>query len=138
MPHETRWYIENEIIFVRYSGVMSKEELRGAMLELKDLIESSPRPLVHVINDSADVTVPVSIKDSVQLVREVGSHERIGWTLTVREKSLVLKMGTAFGTSIFKMRFRAFDTLEQALAHLRTVDSTIHWEQAKSEVVKDR
>ncbi len=138
MPYTATWYIEKEVIYVTYSGVMTVDELRSSLLEIKNLVESSSRPLVHTISDVGDVITPVGIKDSIGLVREVGTNDRAGWTLTIREKSIVMKMGAALGSSIFKLRYRTFDTFEQAIAHLKLVDSTIHWEQANSEVVKDR
>jgi len=36
-------------------------------------------------------------------------------------------MGSAMGSSIFGLRFRAFDTLEQALVHLKYFDERLSW-----------
>ncbi len=138
MPYDARWYIENEVIYLHYYGAMDAEDLRAALMEHKSLIENSPRSIVHVINDVGDVTVPVPLKDSLRIVREVGGHVRSGWSLTIREKSIIIKMGAALGASVFKMRYRAFDTLEQALAHLKLVDESIHWDKVNSDVVKDK
>lgn len=135
MPYSVSWYIENEIIFVRYYGTNTVDELREALLTTKALIESSPRQLVHVINDIGDIEEGVSLKDSLPIVREVGGHPRAGWSITLREKSALMKMGAALGASVFKMRYRAFGTLEEVMAHLKSMDQTINWDKVNPSAV---
>ncbi|MEP6984694.1 MAG: hypothetical protein ABI970_03795 [Chloroflexota bacterium] len=129
MSYSASWYIKDEIIYTHYWGVTTPEDLRKCLLETKALMDSSPRSIIHVICDVGDVVVPVPFKDSMQIVREVGPHERAGWNLNIREKSTLVKMGAALGSSIFKLRFRAFSTLEQAIAHLKFFDSAISWDK---------
>ncbi len=137
MPYSVNWYIENEIIYSRYSGVITAEELANCLTTVKTLMENSPRHLVHAITDVGDVTVAVPLKDSIRVVRQVGSSKKPGWTVTIREKSLLVKMSAGLGASIFKNRFRAFDTLDQALAHLKTVDEELNWDKADAALVKN-
>ena len=135
MPYAVNWFIENEVIYIRYIGALTADEYRECLVASKDMIESSPRSLVHVINDVGDVTEPLSPKESLKVLREVGTPARIGWSILIREKSVLIKMGVAFGTSFFKMRNRAYDTMEEAEAYLRDVDSTIHWDLADRSVL---
>src|SRR5262245_29744198 len=127
MPFSINWLIKDEVIFVKYYGVTTPEELRACLLKMGELIESSPRYLVHAINDVGDITKTVALKDSVRIVREVGHHPRYGWTVAIREKSMLVKMGSAIGASIFKLRFRAFSTLDQAITHLKASDRELSW-----------
>ncbi|HEX2622029.1 MAG TPA: hypothetical protein VHL11_17855 [Phototrophicaceae bacterium] len=131
MPYSVRWYIENEIVYASYSGTVTAEDLRACMTEAIDMIESSPRPLVHTINDVGDVVVPLPVKDTMRVVREVGAHDRVGWNLTVREKSALARMGSFMGASIFKMRFRAFATVDEGMSYLKQMDKTLHWDKVK-------
>lgn len=130
MPYLVRWYIQDEIIYSRYSGAMTPEELRECMLKVKELIDISPRSVVHTINDIGNVTESVPLAKAMPIIREVGPHPRAGWGITVGEKSPLVKMAAAMGASLFKMRYKTFDTMEQALAHLKYFDETIHWEKA--------
>jgi len=123
------WLIENEIYYVHYSGVVTVEELRACMLESYHYVESSPRELVHIINDIGDVIVTVSMKDSMNVMREVGIHPRTGWSFTIGEKSNIIKMVSGLGASVFKVRYRAFDVLDEALEHLKSFDTTISWDK---------
>lgn len=129
VPYSVNWLIENEIVYVRYSGTITVEELRASLLESMDYMERSPRALVHSINDVGDVVEPVSIKDSLAVVRELGTHPRAGWTFTIREKSKMIRMSSGLGASVFKIRYRAFDTLDEALEYLKGFDSAISWDK---------
>jgi len=136
MPYSLNWLIENEVIYTHYSGLSTAEELRECLTKMLDLIESSPRPLVHMISDVGDITEGVPLKNSIPIVREVGSHPRAGWSITVREKSILLKMGAAMGASIFRLRYRSFATLDQAIAHLKFVDDMLSWDKINQSVLE--
>jgi hypothetical protein len=136
MPYTIDWLIENEIIYTRYSGVTTAEELRECLFKLKDLIESSSRFHVHIISDVSSITVAVPLKDSMRIVREVGPHPRSGWSITLGEKAFIVKMGAALAASIFRMRIKTFDTLDQAIEHLKLVDEMLTWEKLDTSVAE--
>lgn len=134
MPYTTDWLIPNEILYVHYSGASTADELRECLLKLHDMIESSPRHFVHVISDVGDVEATVPVMESLRIVRQVGDHPRSGWSLNIREKSPVVKMGSAIGSSVLNLRFRAFATLDQALNHLKEFDDVLSWDKLRTEV----
>jgi hypothetical protein len=136
MPYTVTWYIPDEIIYVHYIGKMTVEELRESLLKMRELMEGSPRNLVHAISDVGDMVDPVPLKDSMKIVREVGHHPRSGWTISIREKSALVKMGSALGSSLFRLRFRAFDTLDQAIAHLKFFDEKLSWDKVGKAVAE--
>ncbi|MEQ8674799.1 MAG: hypothetical protein RLP44_18245 [Aggregatilineales bacterium] len=128
MPYTIDWYIENEIIYVAYSGVTTAEELEESLYTIKEMIESSPRHLVHVISDVGDVTQSVKPLESLGIVRKVGNSPQSGWMIILREKSALIKFGVALGTTVFKSRNRTFDTLEQAVEFIKGMDTTLNWD----------
>ena len=127
MAYSVDWYIKDEILYARFSGKVTAQDMREGLLKEKVMMDSSPRIQIHVITDVGDVVEPLAFKDAIGVVREVGDHPRVGWNLTIREKSLIVKMGAGLGASIFKLRFRSFDTLDQAIAHLKFVDEGLSW-----------
>jgi hypothetical protein len=135
MPFSVDWYIENEIIYAHFEGESTVEELRDSLLTVRELIESSPRPLVHVITDVGDVTNPVGLKETLDVVREVGSNSGVGWSIILREESALVKLSVALGTSLFKSRNRTFDTLEEAEAFLIEKDPMINWDKVNKSVI---
>ncbi|MEZ4671878.1 MAG: hypothetical protein R3E39_28575 [Anaerolineae bacterium] len=135
MPYSINWYIENEVAFTRYWGVVTEEELRDSLLKLKELIDASPRHLVHNISDSGDISEAVPMKQALPIVRDIGGHERAGWSFTIREKSTIVKMASALGASLFKLRYRSFTTFDEAKAYLKEMDQTISWDRANPDVI---
>lgn len=132
MAYAVNWYIENEIVYVHYAGATTADELRESLIKTKAMIEQSPRQLVHVLTDVGDVTEPLGPMDSLRIIREEGSHARAGWQIILREKSVLMKMGIAFGTSILKSRTRTFDTLDEADAFLRQMDDSLSWDKVNT------
>jgi hypothetical protein len=129
------WIIENEIILMRYHDIITVDELVKSLTTVKGMIDASPRSLVHMITDVGDITQGVPLTESVRIVRSVGSHPRSGWSITLREKSVVLRMGIALGRSMFKLRARTFDTLDEALDHLKRFDEQLHWDNLNHALV---
>lgn len=132
MPYAVSWYIENEVIYAHYSGEMTADELRDSLIMMRQMIESSSRPLVHVLSDVGDVTQPVSPMESLGIIRKLGTPSQSGWMLVLREKSVVIKFGVALGTTVFKSRNRMFDSLEEAVAFLKDVDTTLSWDKVNT------
>lgn len=135
MPYLIDWYIPDEVIYIHYTGETSPDELRESLIQLQSMIDSSSRQLVHVISDAGDVTKPLAPKDALSVVREVGTHDRSGWNIILREKSFLVKMGVAFGMSVFKTRNRTFDTLEEANAFLKQMDADLNWNKVNQSIV---
>ncbi len=135
MPFSIDWYIKNQVIYGHFSGELDANQLMESLIQIRNLTDESSRPLVHIIHDVGDVTKAVSPTETLKVVREFGTHERTGWTLIVREKSFIVKMSVAFGTSVFKNRTRTFDTIADAEEFLKEIDSTINWENANTSVL---
>lgn len=129
MSYTVGWYIENEIIYAHYSGEASLEETRNSLLEVAELLNSSPRHLIHVYNDVGDVTQPLRAIDTLAIVRELGVPTRLGWSIVLREKSILVKLAVAFGTSVFKSRNRIFDSLDEANEFMKQMDPTLSWDK---------
>lgn len=135
MPYTLHWYIDQEIVYVHFSGKILPEDMRMCLLEVNERIAASPRHLVHAIIDVGDITIPVPPMESLKIVREIPPHERAGWNITLREHSTLMKIGIAFGTSLLKTRARAFETLAEVDTFLKDVDSTLSWERANKAVI---
>lgn len=135
MPYSVDWYIEDEIIYLYYEGESTADELRESLLTMIDMIKKSPRQWVHVLTDVGDVTQPVSPKISLDVIRDVGTDQKMGWNIVLREQSVMMKIGIAFGSSIFKTRTRTFDTIEEAEAFLAEKDTAINWDNVNKSVI---
>ncbi|HEX2622030.1 MAG TPA: hypothetical protein VHL11_17860 [Phototrophicaceae bacterium] len=131
MPYTLNWYIEDEIVYVRYSGDMTTDDFRASLLQIIKMIDTSPRTLVHIITDVGDVVKSLSIGEAMPVLRETGSHARAGWSITIREKSVLVKLAASMGSSLFRMRFRNFSSLDQAVIFLKQTDKTLNWDKVR-------
>jgi hypothetical protein len=137
MPYSIDWCIENEIVYLKYYGVVTVDELRTSMLETKAMIMGSSRSLVHIITCVQEVTEAVQPLDSLRVSREVGQASNTGWAIQVGVKSPLVKMGIGIGTSVFKMRTHALDSFAEAEDFLKEVDPTLSWDKANTTLIEE-
>jgi hypothetical protein len=135
MPVSVNWLIDNEIVFAYYHGKLTIDEFTTSLITMKQMVETSPRHLVHLISDVGDVTDSLPIGESLKVVRQLGPHPRTGWTLTLRETSTIIKLSSSLARSLLKVRTRTFDTLDEAIDHLTKFDPQINWEKMDKSVV---
>ena len=129
MPHTMYWYIPDEIYYVHFTGTTTIEELREFLAEAEAFIDSSPRDLVHSILDVGDVVESPPVLDTIKLFSEVRAPKRAVWTITIREKSVLIKLASTLGSSLINTRFRAFATLDDAIKHLKSIDESLSWDK---------
>ena len=65
-------------------------------------------------------------------MREVDLKPSNGWSLTVGEKSPMVKFVSNLTRQLLRMRTHTFDTMEEAVAFLREVDSSIDWSKREA------
>ncbi len=135
MPVSVNWLIENEIALAHYHGKLTIDEFTTSLITMKQMVESSPRHLVHLISDVGDATESLPISESLKVVRQLGPHPRTGWTLTLRETSTLIKLSSSLARSLLKTRTRTFNTLDEAIEHLKKFDPNINWEQMDKSVL---
>lgn len=126
MPYTVIWLIPDRVIYAHYSGDIAEDELRENLQLMNEMLHSSRSPHVHVISDTGDMATSLTQQSSF-ISQEMGSHERTGWVITIREKTPLIKMGASFGNSVVKSNVRSFSTLEEAEVFLQQVDTTLYW-----------
>lgn len=127
MPYTVIWLIPDRVIYAHYSGNIAEDELRENLQLMNDMIDSSRLPDVHIISDTGNITNSLLDPSSLKISREIGSHERTGWVITIREKMLALKMDTAPDASAITSKMRFFNTLEEAENFLKQADTSLYW-----------
>lgn len=130
MAYSNQWYLPGQILYNRFWGEPTVDELRAALLEQRQMFAASGRPLIHVISDSSAVTRPVPTNESVQVVRELGPSPQSGWTLIVGEKNAVVRLTVSVTRHVLNLRVRYCDTIPQAIAFLKDMDESIDWSLA--------
>ncbi|MCA9888844.1 MAG: hypothetical protein KC546_10750 [Anaerolineae bacterium] len=136
MTYDISWLIDDEVIYVHYHGHTSTEELIQSFVETYDLVESSPRALVHSIVDLSGLSESLKPFDTIKAVRAAKSHERVGWNLAIMPtKSMPIELAIKMTSSIIKSRNRVFSTVDEARTFLQEMDPTVHWENMNYDVL---
>ena len=126
MPMHNTWLIENEVAFTRIFGaISSSDEIRSPMFDIKEMLETSPRSLVHIIVDITGLEKTLPMAQSVQVTREVGVTSNLGWVLIVGARTPLIKFAVNATASLFQRRLRNFDTHEEALDFLNRMDTNL-------------
>ena len=135
MPFESHWYVPRAVIYSRFTGATTEEDIVRHAQTLDALIAESDRPQVHVLVDSSAVTKPLPFTATIRAVRVTPSNERAGWVVTVGEQDPMIKFISDMARQIMKLRTRNFKTRDEALDFLKDIDDTVDWSQAHGDVL---
>ncbi|MCA9906520.1 MAG: hypothetical protein KC547_21850 [Anaerolineae bacterium] len=136
MAIQSDWLVPNTVILTRYSGAPTEEEILNNSDETIALIDSSDAPFVHVIVDSAEVTKSPPLSVTVKTAKASPRHQRAGWILTVGGQNALVQFATSIARQLLQVRTQNFDTIDDAIAYLKTVDETIDWSQIRTELIR--
>lgn len=137
MNYSNRWYITNEILYVRYWHESTPEIVVQQIDEMYTMLNQSSGNAIHVIVDATYVTKPLSVKDYSKLVGHYKTHPKYRWTLMVAQKNALIRFVSTIGMHLFNTRQRTFDTVDEALAFLKEIDPDINWSQADPSVLTE-
>ena len=124
MPVEVSWLVENRVIYSRCHGVLSVAEVKEASSQTTRMMNSGIK-FVHQIANATDIErLSFNLTDLMKSFRGFPASPNMGWTLTVSPNaihrfisSIVVQMGSS--------RQRVFNTLEEAIAFLQSIDETL-------------
>lgn len=125
MPIEVSWYLQSRVIYQRYHGVLTIEDLKLSNTLAIEYVMSG-NPLVHAVIDAQDVTKhPYSLKDvNGTLPRSKMFYDSLGWTVMVSTHYIHRFMGQ-MAAQMTRTRFQTAASLDEALQFLNSVDATL-------------
>lgn len=128
MPVEINWYSPQRVIFVRYTGNISADEMQYLAQNALAMLESAPPDimLVHSLYDfSALEKMPLNLKLASDTAAPAYSNPRMGWVAAYGLGNVYVKYLAQMVGQMFKLRYRFFDTQEEAVQFLQSVDMTL-------------
>ncbi|MBZ0301675.1 MAG: hypothetical protein K8J31_18150 [Anaerolineae bacterium] len=121
MPTETRWEVPKRVIYTRYFGNMTMEDIVAVISDLERYLEEGI-PLVHTIMDVGEVETYPNLLELTRL--KFKQNDRQGWTIFVGAQG-VARFAASVTSQLAGSRFRLFDTFEEAVAFLNEQDDTL-------------
>jgi hypothetical protein len=125
MQLQIDWLLENKVVQFNIRGDVTLEDLSQVSEAIEDFINQSDAPLIHVLHDERGMgSIPSSLK---VLTESLGflKHPRLGWFIIYGNNDRIKKFLSSMVMGIAKIRHRNFETLEESLDFLVTVDSTL-------------
>ncbi len=132
MAYHVSWLLENRIILIRYQGTVTLKDLESYLTETAHMRDQanaalgSNGPLVHTITDASSMEKnAISLPEALQATRlTVTSQQRVGWSVYISAGVIDRFFSTA-GHQLAGVRYRAVDSIEEAVAFLKSVDDTL-------------
>lgn len=138
MPADVMWYVENRIVYIRFHGVITPEEITQQQAENRQLILQGEPP-VHMIVDQTDLeSYPVSVKrlrDAFNVNPQI--RERLGFVITI-SPSTMTRMLSSIISQISGVNNRQFDDLARAIRFLQQADQTLPELSLSPPAIKDQ
>jgi hypothetical protein len=136
MAAEIWWYLKGRILYS--PGSVSQEDIAERNAKALELIETEGLPpLVHTIIDHTNRYTAEELQNLPRQLRyymtmhqsevrqKLISHPLLGWVLSVNNPTVAFKLAGTVVSQQSNYRWRSFDTLEEALTFLETVDKTL-------------
>src|SRR5688572_15302383 len=140
MPHEIGYLIDKRVIYHRFSGHVTIDEIREGNTAAIDFIRRGGPPVHDIVDASAVVDVHFHLKELLSAT-SFTREPQLGWMILVGGNPLVRFFATMLG-QVGRLHFHTANDLDEAFAILQRVDlslwdwspmsATIHadWKQA--------
>lgn len=126
MAYQIDWLVQDRVIYAKVWAEQTLEEIQESNEAVLQYLNAGT-PLIHIIlDDSGLEKTPVNLaqlKGATQFLR----HESLGWGITIGKTSGTTKFLTGMLASLFGIRYRRCETLEEALEFLQQRDTTVNW-----------
>lgn len=139
MTHYHDWLIENKVVYVKFWGDISVEEVGEAFAKSNTFSLETQNPPVHFLHNWGEVSsFPKKLHELRRLTKSVkGDSRRIGWVVVFGTENMIMRfLGDVF-FQMFRVRFRMFLDETEAIAFLKRVDMTIPEFPDLPEIVKN-
>lgn len=123
MPFRIDWLVEQHLVYINVHGTTTVEDLRNYDDYALRVLDESPHPLVHTIYDYSQAQIVPPLQETVKM--KAGKHPNVGWVIFVNMQDIMTRFILSTASQVFRLRFRSFKTLEEALEFIQSVDSTL-------------
>jgi len=126
MTFELSWYRPEKVICEAIIGKITIHESQKLVQTLEQYLEDSTASQVHIMIDlsqMADDTMTVHLLSTT--ITPLCIHRKVGWIVVFGQIESIPQLRSAITTQFFGMRYRAFETAEEALTFLRGKDPAL-------------
>ena len=128
MTWTQEWYIKDRIVLVRFSGTMTTEEIRDSFACSVDFINRSTQDMpVHFLHDWSQLErFPRNLAEIRGAFNtQADNPKKVGVVVMFGHDNSLLKFLADVAFRLFKIKFFAFQTAEEAIEFLRQTDKIL-------------
>jgi hypothetical protein len=125
MAYEVSWYIEGRVIFSRFSGDVTIDDLDQVNKLVIEFLDSSASNAVHHLSDATGIDSHPNNAFALQNSQSYLKHSRLGWVVVYGVKNKTLNFLSALVTQVLKVRVRMLASHDEAVTFLQQVDKTL-------------
>lgn len=123
MSHSSHWVVDKRVLYIKYTGVIEREELDILNEELIEYMEYGEAP-IHIISDSNEMgRLSIGVKAFRSSLAVMGD-DRWGWVMVVGAGPITKFFGQLLSIT-FRLKLRLVDTQHQAYFALNAEDVTL-------------
>lgn len=125
MAISIKWFIPQRVILLTLEGEIVSDDFEGLGDTLKDMLAEGTAP-VHLIADSSRQESPLLDMKFTRTTFSVLNNEKFGWAIGYgsHANKLISFMSSAI-SQMLGIRYRAFETEQEAIAFLQEQDDTL-------------
>ena len=123
MAYETEYYVDQRVIYNRFTQQMSAEDAEGANSSTLDLLREGDAPVHVIIDVSALDLIAIDLKELTATV-DFPRDNKVGWVIVVGDNPLARIVGSlVMQDGHVKSRF--VESLDEAVNILERMDATL-------------
>ncbi|NDJ62855.1 MAG: hypothetical protein GYB67_17170 [Chloroflexi bacterium] len=138
MPCEIGWYIPERVIWQRFYGVVTSEELAEHSARSAEYIMAGTAP-VHILVDATEIAkYPGNLKQLTDSANYASDTNKVGFVAHASTSNQLMRFLASLMTQMLvrNVQFRAFETVDAALAFLIDRDTTLDLQAARSDLLE--
>ncbi|MBW4437468.1 MAG: hypothetical protein KME04_10060 [Pleurocapsa minor GSE-CHR-MK-17-07R] len=125
MASSTEWLVPGYVVLTKLEGVISEADIMDvSKANLERFLATAVDRQIHMVADLRTMSAfPQNIVDMFPRIPN-DTHNRVGIVVVVTSQPMVRFLAAVY-TKLSKCRFKAVDTVSDALAYIHDKDSTV-------------
>ncbi|MBC7813177.1 MAG: hypothetical protein H7175_18610 [Burkholderiales bacterium] len=123
MPAEITWQQQGRVVYQRYSGILTLDELRQGSILVAQHINAGTPP-VHVITDARELKKYPASLEQIKNSLSQANRGALGWTVLISTNYIQRFIATTT-SRLARAQFQAVSSLDEALLFLNNVDASL-------------
>lgn len=135
MAYQITWFVPKRIVLLKYQGELTEDELYASDAELCHFYDNGDADVEHIHQICVFEAKSKNSSLSVLMSMKWPRHPRNGWMIGVGKPNSIERILGGFAAQLFKIHFRSFENIAQAVDFLYRIDPTLPAESSPDAIL---